>query len=110
MRSSQLAKAAARQPTSKGKRAAKPARRVPARQKLWVEMSGAEREAVETLGWTAASWDAREGGPFSRNWDRMRPAERNAAKVLGFGEAAFRLVQERAGVEKEKGKAGRIVF
>ena len=114
-RSSQLAKAAARPSTSKSKRAAKPARRVSARQKLWVGMSSAEREAVETLGWTAASWDAREGRPFSRNWDRMRPVEHSAAKLLGFGEAAFRLVEGPATQEKaEEGgvvkRGGQIVF
>ena len=69
-------------------------------------MSSAEREAVETLGWTAASWDAREGRPFSRNWDRMRPVEHSAAKLLGFGEAAFRLVEGPATQEKaEEGGA-----
>jgi hypothetical protein len=52
----------------------------------WDEMSGAEKQAWETLGWYRALWDSDNNDPASsgKDWNELTPRERNAAQGLGY--------------------------
>ena len=60
-----------------------------AKDKEWSAMSAEEREAVETLGWTARSWDAGDAAPFETEWANLMSAEQAAATSLGFSRSSF---------------------
>ena len=62
----------------------------PAKLKGWGDMDNAERDAVETLGWTAASWEEGDGAIFEQKaWDGMSPQEQAGAALLGYEELDF---------------------
>ena len=62
----------------------------PAKLKGWDSMDDAERGAVETLGWTASSWEEGDGGIFERTaWGGMSPQEQAGAALLGYDELDF---------------------
>jgi len=52
----------------------------------WDEMSGAEKRAWETLGWSRALWDSNnyEAASSEKDWDELTPRERSAAQWLGY--------------------------
>jgi hypothetical protein len=54
----------------------------------WDDLSNAEREAFETLGWSRATWDGDNEGAASasgKGWSQLTPKERKAAQSLGYG-------------------------
>ena len=57
--------------------------------KDWADMSAAQRRAVETLGWTEASWTEGDGATFERRWGAMSEGEQRAALLLGYDEYDF---------------------
>jgi hypothetical protein len=52
----------------------------------WDEMSNAEKQAWEALGWSRALWDAdnNEAASSAKDWDELTPREKNAAQWLGY--------------------------
>jgi hypothetical protein len=52
----------------------------------WDEMSNAEKQAWETLGWSRALWDSDkyEAASSGKDWDELTPSEKNAAQWLGY--------------------------
>ena len=57
--------------------------------KDWSDMSEEQRRAVETLGWTEASWTDGDGATFERRWGAMSEGEQRAALLLGYDEYDF---------------------
>ncbi|KAL1526092.1 hypothetical protein AB1Y20_014821 [Prymnesium parvum] len=57
----------------------------PGKEKLWGEMSAAERAAAVRIGYDAASWDAGAVPPTCEvAWEQLAAAERDAAAALGY--------------------------
>lgn len=53
----------------------------------WDQLSDAERQAFQTLGWSGAIWQSNTApASSSKNWSELTPEERNAAQALGFNE------------------------
>ena len=51
----------------------------------WDQLSNAERQAWETLGWSRARWETgNDVSSSSRDWSELSDTERNAAGRLGF--------------------------
>jgi hypothetical protein len=51
----------------------------------WDQLSNAERQAWETLGWSRARWETgKDASSSSRDWSELSDTERNAAGRLGF--------------------------
>lgn len=53
----------------------------------WDQLSDAERQAFQTLGWSSAIWGSNAvPAASSTNWSDLTSEERNAAQALGFNE------------------------
>lgn len=53
----------------------------------WDDLSNAEREAFQILGWSRATWDGDNEGAVSssrKGWSELTPKERKAAQSLGY--------------------------
>jgi hypothetical protein len=53
----------------------------------WDDLSNAEREAFQILGWSRATWDGDNEGAVSssrKGWSKLTPKERKAAQSLGY--------------------------
>lgn len=53
----------------------------------WDELSTAERQAFQILGWSRATWDGDNDGAVSsskKDWSELSPKERKAAQSLGY--------------------------
>jgi hypothetical protein len=53
----------------------------------WDDLSNAEREAFQVLGWSRATWDGDNEGAASaskKEWSQLTPKERKAAQSLGY--------------------------
>ncbi|HEY1452488.1 MAG TPA: hypothetical protein VGF57_03405 [Roseiarcus sp.] len=53
----------------------------------WDDLSNAEREAFQILGWSHATWDGDNEGaatPSGKEWPQLTPKERKAAQSLGY--------------------------
>jgi hypothetical protein len=53
----------------------------------WDDLTDAERQAFEILGWSRATWagDNEDAASASRKvWSKLTPKERNAAQSLGY--------------------------
>jgi hypothetical protein len=53
----------------------------------WDDLSNAEREAFQILGWSRATWDGDNEGAVSssrKGWSELSPKERKAAQSLGY--------------------------
>jgi hypothetical protein len=53
----------------------------------WDQLSDAEKQAFQTLGWSGAIWGSNTvPASSSKNWSDLSSEERNAAQALGFNE------------------------
>ena len=53
----------------------------------WDQLSDAERQAFQTLGWSPAIWGSKtEPASSLKNWSELTSEERNAAQALGFND------------------------
>jgi hypothetical protein len=53
----------------------------------WDQLSDAEKQAFQTLGWSQANWGSNnEPASSLKDWSKLTPDERNAAQALGFNE------------------------
>ena len=53
----------------------------------WDQLSDAEKQAFQTLGWSSAIWGSNTApASSSKNWSDLTSEERNAAQTLGFNE------------------------
>jgi hypothetical protein len=55
----------------------------------WDQLSDAEKQAFQTLGWSQTNWEANATAApasASKNWSELTPEEKNAAQSLGFNE------------------------
>jgi len=53
----------------------------------WDELSGAEKQAFQSLGWSKNLWESASApASFSKNWSDLSSDEKNAAQSLGFSE------------------------
>jgi len=53
----------------------------------WDDLTDAERQAFQILGWSRATWDGDNEGaasPSGKAWSKLTPKERNAAQSLGY--------------------------
>jgi hypothetical protein len=53
----------------------------------WDDLSDAERQAFQILGWSRATWDGDNEGAVSssrKDWSELTPKERKAAQSLGY--------------------------
>jgi hypothetical protein len=53
----------------------------------WDDLSNAERQAFQILGWSRATWDGDNEGAASssrKDWSELTPKERKAAQSLGY--------------------------
>ena len=53
----------------------------------WDDLSNAERQAFQILGWSAATWAGDNEGAVSssrKDWSELSPKERKAAQSLGY--------------------------
>ncbi len=61
----------------------------------WDQLSSAEKQAWEALGWSRALWETDDSAGVSsssRNWAELSDTERNAAESLGFDAASWEIV------------------
>ena len=61
----------------------------------WDDLSDAERQAFEVLGWSRATWegDNEDAASSSRKaWSALTPKERNAAQSLGYSAQDWNVV------------------
>ena len=61
----------------------------------WDQLSNAERQAWEALGWSRALWetdDSSGASSSSKNWSELSDTERNAAERLGFDAGGWDVV------------------
>jgi hypothetical protein len=53
----------------------------------WDDLSNAERQAFQILGWSRATWEGDNEGAVSssrKSWSELTPKERKAAQSLGY--------------------------
>jgi hypothetical protein len=53
----------------------------------WDDLTEAERQAFQILGWSRATWDGDNEDAASasgKDWSKLTPKERNAAQSLGY--------------------------
>jgi hypothetical protein len=53
----------------------------------WDDLTDAERQAFQILGWSRATWDGDNEDAASasgKDWSKLTPKERNAAQSLGY--------------------------
>jgi hypothetical protein len=61
----------------------------------WEDLTSAEKEAFQTLGWSRETWDGdnEDAVPSSRKaWSKLTPKERNAAQSLGYSAEDWNIV------------------
>ena len=57
---------------------------------LWHELTDAEQNAAESLGWSGATWEAGAGPTAgAQGWQTMRILEQMAAAALGYGQQSW---------------------
>ena len=71
------------------------------KQRLWEELSAAQQQATQAIGYSQQSWDAGEwwvGGP---DWDELDEDEHRAALLLGFNRQrwAFEMLGQEAAAQ-----------
>lgn len=58
----------------------------------WDQLSDAEKQAFQTLGWSQANWGSNnEPASSLKDWSKLTPDERNAAQTLGFNEQKWQV-------------------
>jgi len=54
----------------------------------WDQLSDAEKQVFQRLGWSQANWESGAAAPASSSkvWSDLTPDEKDAAQALGFNE------------------------
>jgi len=56
----------------------------------WTELSGSEKVAWQTLGYSERMWDKnRDSATTDNEWDELTPAEKKAAQFLGYTQSSW---------------------